>query len=516
MTRAYRLYELSKCSLHRTRQVIYRYPSAYQLMTVRIEHSRPLNTKFTFKGQSRPYSLASSSSTTYPVLHGKPSNEHIAIEGPAATYRDLVAAGKLKSDNFQQSIVAILQDMYVQLKDYQSVLPPPAPLTPKWTNLFSWIPKTVPSPSNAPYSLYLYGDVGTGKTMLMDLLYNTLKVEKKKRIHFHSFMLDVHQRIQRYRITAGSQSDFIPIVANDLASESSVLCFDEFQVTDIVDAMILRRLFTELFNRGVVVITTSNRHPDDLYKNGLQRQSFIPCIELLKAQCRVVSLDSGTDYRRLERETAHLYFTSREQDPLLARFLQLWRAATECRPIAPHTLHFLGRDLVIPEATEGVAKMSFNQLCGQAHSTADYLELTKYYQLLFLTDVPPMDLSMKNEARRFITLVDTLYENHTILVISAACPVADLFSVDRSEHAASSIERSPASSELQDSQRLLMDDLGLSMKQLNSTLFTADEEAFAFQRALSRLVEMQSKWWVYTSHATLPPSFLNLVLKPST
>ncbi|KAJ1647038.1 ATPase [Dispira simplex] len=457
MTRAYQLYELSKCSLHRARQVIYRYPSAYQVMTVRIEHSPPLTTKSTFKGQCQPYSLASSSSTTYPVLHGKPSSEHTETEGPAAAYRDLVAAGKLVSDNFQQSIVAILQDI----------------------------------PSNAPYSLYLYGDVGTGKTMLMDLLYNTLKVEKKKRIHFHSFMLDVHQRIQRYRITAGSQSDFIPIVANDLASESSVLCFDEFQVTDIVDAMILRRLFTELFDRGVVVITTSNRHPDDLYKNGLQRQSFIPCIELLKAQCRVVSLDSGTDYRRLERETAHLYFTSREQDPLPARFLQLWRAATESRPIAPQTLHFLGRDLVIPEATEGVAKMPFDQLCGQAHSAADYLELTKHYQLLFLTDVLPMDLSMKNEARRFITLVDTLYENHTILVISAACSVADLFSVDRSEHAASSIERSPASVELQDSQRLLMDDLGLSMKQLNSTLFTADEEAFAFQRALSRLVEMQ-------------------------
>ncbi|KAJ1954618.1 ATPase, partial [Dispira parvispora] len=255
-----------------------------------------------------------------------------------------------------------------------------------------------------------------------------------------------------------------------------------------------------LFDRGVVVITTSNRHPDDLYKNGLQRQSFIPCIELLKTQCRVVSLDSGTDYRRLERETAHLYFTSLEQDPLPTRFSQLWRAATESHPIAPQTLHFLGRELVVPEATEGVAKMSFDQLCGQAHSAADYLELTKQYQLLFLTNVPPMDLSMKNEARRFITLVDTLYENHTVLVISAACPVADLFSVDRSENAADSTEKSPGNLELQDSQRLLMDDLGLSVNQLNSTLFTADEEAFAFQRALSRLVEMQSKW-NQTGHA---------------
>ncbi|KAJ1875248.1 ATPase [Coemansia sp. RSA 486] len=342
-------------------------------------------------------------------------------------------------------------------------------------------------PEDTPRGLYIYGDVGTGKTTTMDLFYDTVPVGKKRRIHFHAFMLDVHSRINSFRRTHSSTADPVPTIARELADAAYVLCFDEFQVTDIADAMVLRRLVTELFQNGVVIVTTSNRHPDELYKSGIQRESFLPCIELLKERCEVVSLDSGTDYRKIARETESVYFSpiTADANKVLHALFALASNGAAFETNVP--LHFLGRTLTVPIAAGGVARFSFDQLCKEAHSAADYIELAKNFHTILLTDVPVMHMADRNEARRFITLIDALYESHAVLFMSSE---TDIYSLFTGKHEIDDFQESQQ-------QREIEDKCSPASPNTQSVMaYAGEEEVFAFQRAISRLVEMSSRRWI--------------------
>ncbi|CAL1700466.1 unnamed protein product [Somion occarium] len=420
---------------------------------------------------------------------------------PLEQYFKLVESGTLKPDDHQTRIVQKLQRLHDELVTYKPPAIPPSASSSSPTlisRLFSRGPThaiSVP-PEQVPQGLYLYGDVGTGKTMLMDLFYNTLPshVKRKRRVHFHAFMIDVHKRLHAAKRMLGARGgDPIGPVARDLASEAYVLCFDEFQVTDIADAMILRQLFEKLLSYGVISVITSNRHPDELYKNGIQRTSFIPCIELLKSRFEVTDLDSGTDYRRMPRTLSHVYydpltpenkaevekifsaFTSDPSDPLLYnRKLETW-----------------GRTILVPESTSQVAKFRFHDLCGKPLSAADYLEITKTFGTIFVLDVPKMGLGEKDLARRFITFIDACYESKTKLFVTSEVPIYKIFSDD---------PHGKGEDGISDHMRSVMDDLGLSGDVVgSSSMFTGQEELFAFARCCSRLVEMGSKQWAETS-----------------
>ncbi|KAJ9133943.1 hypothetical protein NKR19_g8847 [Coniochaeta hoffmannii] len=446
------------------------------------------------------------------------NQQSTTVEWRTAEYDRRVDAGLIRNDEHQRGIIQSLQHLHDELRHYHArpvVHPTLESLKPKKSFLGSLFGKSSHKsaiseiPSDLPRGLYLYGDVGSGKTMLMDLFYDTLpsNVTSKTRIHFHNFMQDVHRRLHRMKLEHGNDIDAVPFVAADIASKGNVLCFDEFQCTDVADAMILRRLLEALMSHGVVLVTTSNRHPDELYKNGIQRDSFIPAINLLKARLHVVNIDSATDYRKIPRPPSGVYHTP--LDAHAASHAEKWfRFLGDPDEPEPHpeVQHVWGREIKVPRVSGRCAWFTFDELIGKPTSAADYIELMRSYDAFIVTEVPGMTYRQRDLARRFITFVDAVYESHAKLVLTTAKPLTELF-VSREEiqesmgkgamDAATSPEGAADKAGLDDRIEHLMEDLEHNAEQLkNSSLFTGEEEAFAFARALSRLSEMGSREWV--------------------
>ena len=338
----------------------------------------------------------------------------------ADRYRALVSERGFESDPAQAELVRKLDALARKLEGYKAEAKPSG-----LSRLFGV------KPAEPPRGLYVHGPVGRGKTMLMDMFFDAVEGPRKRRAHFHAFMADVHARLNEWRQARKrgevAGEDPIAPVAADLAREASLLCFDEFSVRDIADAMILSRLFTALFAAGVVMVATSNVPPDDLYKDGLNRALFLPFIALIKKRLEMVELNARTDYRLEKLQRAPVYYTplSPKADAALdAAFLTL----TGHGRGEPTQIELLGRHLDVPQAIDGVARFDFDALCRRPLGAADYLQLAQLFHTLVLDRVPVIAAGERNEAKRFIILIDALYDMRVKLIASAAGEPETLYS----------------------------------------------------------------------------------------
>jgi cell division protein ZapE len=334
-------------------------------------------------------------------------------------YRELVAAGRLESDSAQIRLVGKLDELATQIAGYSPTKPPNA------------LERLIGAKAaEAPRGLYVYGPVGRGKTLLMDLFFEAAPAKAKRRVHFHAFMADVHARIHQWRMRrkAGEVAGEDPIgpVAAAMAAEAWLLCFDEFSVRDIADAMILGRLFTQLFAAGVVVVATSNVSPDDLYKDGLNRALFLPFIAMLRQRLDICALEARTDFRLEKLARAPVYYCPADAAAKAAlddAFLRL----TGHDHGAPAEIGLLGRSLAIPEALGGVARFSFDDLCRRPLGASDFLAIAQRFHTVLIDRIRVMSRDQRNEAKRFINLIDTLYDQRVKLIASAEAEPANLF-----------------------------------------------------------------------------------------
>jgi cell division protein ZapE len=360
---------------------------------------------------------------------------------PMAVYRDLCRKGLLQPDPAQQLAVERLQSLYRALLHYRPE-----------TGLHGWLARfglTENGGSQIPLGLYLCGPVGRGKSMLMDLFCAAVPTPRKRRVHFHAFMLEVHDRIERER--RAKTDTPIAKVAADIAREAALLCFDEFQVDDIADAMILGRLFTALFDAGVVVVATSNLAPDQLYEHGLQRELFLPFIGLLKEKLYVLELDSGRDWRLARlvgKPVYHWPLGPAAHEALERAFADL----TDGAPGESTTLLVKGRSLVVPRAARSVAWFGFAELCERPLAAADYLAIAEHFTAVIVEGIPRLSPEQRDVGRRFNILIDALYEARTLLIASAAVPPEEIYA--------------------------------------------AGDGTFEFRRTVSRLIEMQSEDYI--------------------
>ena len=328
-------------------------------------------------------------------------------------YAALIAAGKIEADPGQAMLAAQLAALARRLDQRR--------LARKSSSL-GWLFAKRQQADPPLQGLYVYGEVGRGKTMLMDLFFAASPVVRKRRAHFHEFMADVHERVHVYRqeIKNGALPEQDPIqrTAAAIAEETWLLCFDEFHITDIADAMILGRLFTRLFELGIVVVATSNLAPSELYKDGLNRGLFLPFIALLQRHCEVVRLDARIDFR-LEKLTGMATWYVWADAKAEAALDEAWRRLAGEHAGSPHELVVKGHIVRVPKAAMGVARFSFDDLCAQPLAATDYLKIAHEFHTVVLDRIPVMDHAHRNEAKRFIILIDTLYDNAVKLLASA-------------------------------------------------------------------------------------------------
>jgi len=353
--------------------------------------------------------------------------------GVMPLYRARIAAGEIVSDPAQAAAAERLQDLWAKLRGYN---PHPAKPPNGWVGRLLHR-KQVEELEDHPNGLYLVGEVGRGKSMLMDLFFETAEVPRKKRIHFHEFMQDAHRRFHQIKRDNPNISDPIPPLADLIASEAALLCFDEFQVHDIVDAMILGRLFEALFARLVVVVATSNTPPDDLFKGQPGRDAFLPFITLLKKHLDVLVLEASRDYRRERMHGLQAWYVpaNRQADAALDHVFTELTAGAE---VKPSSLTISGRTLIVPHTAAGCARFDFEALCGVPLGPGDYLALATHYPILLIDGIPRLSPDNFDEARRFVTLIDALYEHRVKLYASAAAMPDDLY---RSGEGAAIFER---------------------------------------------------------------------------
>lgn len=336
-------------------------------------------------------------------------------------YTALVAAGKIEADPGQAVLGRRLTALERRIDQHR--------LARKSSSL-GWLFGKREQAGAPLKGLYVYGEVGRGKTMLMDLFFETSAVIRKRRVHFHEFMADVHERIHVYRqeIKNGEANEHDPIqrAAAAIAEETWLLCFDEFHVTDIADAMILGRLFTRLFELGVVVVATSNLAPSELYKDGLNRALFLPFIALLERQCEIVELEARIDFR-LEKLTGVPTWHVPDDAKADAALDKAWRRLAGGHAGAPQELTVKGHAVRVPKAAMGVARFSFDDLCARPLAAGDYLRIAHEFHTVIVDHIPVMNHAQRNEAKRFIILIDTLYDNAVKLLASARAQPDELY-----------------------------------------------------------------------------------------
>jgi cell division protein ZapE len=376
--------------------------------------------------------------------------------GPLPAWRAMVARGELAPDPSQEHAARQLQTLWEALRDYD---PPPLRRNSGVNGFLDRVLRRKPEPSLAPAGtpkgLYLVGEVGRGKSMLMDLFFANAEVKRKQRIHFHRFMQTSHAQVFAWKRANPDGTDPIPPLADTIARDAALLCFDEFQVNDIADAMILGRLFQALFARGVVVVATSNIAPDDLFKGQPGRDAFLPFIAMITQRLEVVMMDAGRDFRRERMRGIRTWYVPADafsRRALDEAFLTL-TGGVEPKPV---TLTVTGRELVVPAAAEGVARFEFSTLCGTALGPGDYLAVATNFHALVLDGIPRLSPDNYDVARRFINLIDTLYDQRVKLIASA--------------------EAQP------------------------DQLYRRGENAKMFERTASRLDEMQSEEWLEQEH----------------
>lgn len=333
----------------------------------------------------------------------------------------LTAAGSLQLDKAQLDVAGQLDRVLSELRGR---------VPAKKSSALGWLfAKKNKRTDTGIRGLYIHGSVGRGKTMLMDMFFAKAPVAAKRRSHFHEFMADVHGRIHAHRqkLKAGEtkESDPVPPVAASIFAEAELLCFDEFSVTDIADAMILGRLFTELFRLGCILITTSNVAPDNLYRDGLNRSLFLPFLDLLKQHVDVVTLDSPTDYR-MEKTASLPVYLSPLDGRSEAAMEATWHQVTGGKRAVATEVPRKGRVIPVPEAVGRVARFAFSDLCEQPLGAADYLEIAEQFDIVFLQRVPLLGPNKRNETKRFINLIDTFYDRTVRLFITAEAPAEHL------------------------------------------------------------------------------------------